>query len=148
MKKCKMCQVEKSEEKFNRWYKKTGNTGLRSHCKDCDHQINKVFREKKKEELREKRRQRTGAKQRELITDPIRKKRNEDVYRCQRKYPEKRAARTFLNSYVKMGKIIRPEKCQKCFKKGKVEGHHEDYSQPLTVTWVCKRCHADIHFKS
>lgn len=147
MKKCKKCEVIKNNEEFNRWYKKTGTVGLRSYCKDCDCEINKKYREENKEKLNNKRRERTGANTRGLIIDPLRKKRNEDVYRSQRKYPEKRAARVFLNSYIKIGKIVRPSECEKCLRKCKVEGHHEDYSKPLEVKWVCKRCHSDIHFK-
>jgi hypothetical protein len=27
-----------------------------------------------------------------------------------------------------------------------VVGHHKDYSQPLDVTWVCRKHHADLHY--
>lgn len=70
MKKCYTCELEKKEEDFNRWYKKTGTTGLRSNCKDCDHEINKKFREENKDLLTQKRRIRTGSQPKKKCTDP------------------------------------------------------------------------------
>lgn len=148
MKKCKNCRVEKNKEEFNKWYKKTGSTGFRSLCKECDHEINKKYREKNKELLTQKRRIRTGAQPKKKCTDPAKIKRYEDMYRSQRKYPERVAARSFLNMYVKIGKIVRPNICEICLKNKNVEGHHEDYLKPLEVKWVCKRCHSDIHYKN
>ena len=26
-----------------------------------------------------------------------------------------------------------------------IQGHHPDYSRPLEVLWVDKRCHANLH---
>ena len=147
MKKCKRCGTEKNEEEFNKWYKKSGSSGYRQNCRECDHLLNKEFREKNSDKLKVKRRNRNGAQPKRYCTDPKQQKRNEDVYRSQRKYPEKRAARTFLNSYIKMGKVMKPNSCEICLQKAKVEGHHEDYSKPLEVKWVCKKCHTDIHWK-
>ena len=148
MKTCKKCELEKSEEEFNKWYKKSGASGYRTNCKSCDHLINKEFRENNKDKLRINRRKRTGAQPKRYCTDPIKRKRNEDMYRSQRKFPEKRAARQFLSSYIRSGKIVKPDTCDKCLKTGRVEGHHDDYTKPLEVKWLCKRCHTDIHWKS
>lgn len=45
---------------------------------------------------------------------------------------------------VKMGKLIRPETCSKCGLPGKIEGHHDDYSKPEEVRWLCKLCHVKL----
>lgn len=38
-----------------------------------------------------------------------------------------------------------PTNCSKCGVFGDVDGHHEDYSKPLEVLWLCRQCHANIH---
>jgi hypothetical protein len=57
------------------------------------------------------------------------------------KYPNRRLANVLLCQAIKKGKIIKPTHCSKCGKAGKIEGHHEDYSKPLEVIWLCKACH-------
>ncbi len=54
-------------------------------------------------------------------------------------------ARSYLNTYIRRGKIIRG-KCVICCKK-KVEAHHEDYDNPLEVIWYCRKHHLEIHNK-
>jgi ribosomal protein S27AE len=44
---------------------------------------------------------------------------------------------------LKMGKMQR-EPCQGCGSNQAV-AHHEDYSKPLDVKWVCEHCHKAVH---
>jgi len=43
-------------------------------------------------------------------------------------------------------RLARPEGCSHCGTPGKVEGHHPDYDQHLSVVWLCKPCHTAVHF--
>ena len=61
--------------------------------------------------------------------------------------PEKFYARVKLSDHIVRGKIIKPKSCSKCHKKCNPHGHHEDYSKPLEVIWVCQECHLKIHGK-
>lgn len=54
----------------------------------------------------------------------------------------KQNARVLLNYHLKMGHVQK-EEC-KCGSQ-KVEAHHNDYSKPLEVVWLCRKCHADLH---
>lgn len=52
-----------------------------------------------------------------------------------------------LRYAVKTGKIIKPEICENCGRKTKLQGHHPDYSKPLSVLWFCGPCHKLAHGK-
>jgi hypothetical protein len=56
-----------------------------------------------------------------------------------------RAARRAVASAVKSGRLIRPRACVECDRRRRVEGHHDDYSQPLEVRWLCHSCHQKHH---
>lgn len=53
-------------------------------------------------------------------------------------------ARSYLNVYIKRGKVVR-QPCEVCGATENVEGHHHDYSKPLDVRWLCRRHHKDEH---
>jgi hypothetical protein len=146
MKQCRICKIEKREDEFYQWFKRSGTSGYRSECKTCVLNNNKVYREKYKKILNEKRRIRNGSSSKKICVDPIQRAINERSYKSQKKHPEKQRARGFLSYYIRTGKILRPLKCEKCLKEKRVEAHHCDYGKPLEVLWVCKKCHTEIHW--
>lgn len=47
---------------------------------------------------------------------------------------------------VRRGEIVSPGKCSRCgTTEGRICGHHEDYSKPLEVVWLCNSCHGARH---
>jgi len=58
---------------------------------------------------------------------------------------DKKAASTLINNRVRDGRILKPDKCRDCGSTGRIEGHHEDYSKPLEVVWLCRQCHVNRH---
>jgi len=52
-------------------------------------------------------------------------------------------ARAYANVYQRRGKL-RKEKCWECGAQN-AQKHHEDYSQPLQVAWLCPPCHQTHH---
>ena len=63
--------------------------------------------------------------------------------RAYKKHKEKWVTRAKLRYAVKTGMLKKPNKCEVCNKAKKLQGHHEDYSLPLEVIWLCSACHAD-----
>lgn len=61
-------------------------------------------------------------------------------------HPKATAAHDAVARALRNGTLVKPETCQRCPKKGRLEAHHEDYEKPLEVEWLCRRCHkkADV----
>jgi len=55
----------------------------------------------------------------------------------------KRAAHIITGNAIKYGKLIK-QSCEVCGKK-EVEAHHDDYSFPLDVRWLCRKHHSEHH---
>jgi hypothetical protein len=55
----------------------------------------------------------------------------------------KREAHYILNNAISKGEIVKG-KCEQC-KSVKTEAHHEDYSKPLEVKWLCNKHHTSLH---
>lgn len=58
---------------------------------------------------------------------------------------EKVNASAKLYYAILTGKITRPKFCSHCGWKGRIYGHHEDYSKPYDVRWLCGSCHKLLH---
>lgn len=59
------------------------------------------------------------------------------------RYPEKINARAKVHYAIKNGIIIK-KACEVCGDQNS-EAHHEDYSKPLDITWLCKTHHRQRH---
>lgn len=54
------------------------------------------------------------------------------------------ASATFHNNFS--GE--KPEVCERCGGSGRIVAHHPDYTDPLTVEWLCNSCHLKEHRKT
>ena len=59
------------------------------------------------------------------------------------RHPSHVYARELVRRAVKSGRLIR-QPCTYC-QATAVQAHHEDYSKPLDVIWVCRSCHDKRH---
>jgi hypothetical protein len=130
-KKCSTCGKVKPREMF--FKNKIRRDGHLNICKECYRLIDA----KRYYTHREKR----------LLKDKIRHKKTYSTEKARLSYhkrdKEKSAARAIFRNAVRNGDLVK----QPCFVCGskKSEGHHEDYSKPLVVLWLCKTHHMQRH---
>jgi ribosomal protein S27AE len=58
---------------------------------------------------------------------------------------EKKAATVAVNNAVRDRRLFK-QPCESCGEK-KTQAHHDDYTKPLDVRWLCTKCHAIHHRK-
>ena len=71
-----------------------------------------------------------------------REERNAQSKERYRRNPERWLAQLRVQRAIKKGVLV-PEPCP-CGNK-ESHAHHEDYSKPLDVIWLCKSCHQRLH---
>jgi len=109
--------------------------GHLNKCKSCCKGQSTARGQAKREEIKE------YDKQREQ--DPERKAKKLDYQRKQRKeHPEKYLAREQAERAVKSGKLKKLP-CEVCGAEAQM--HHDDYSKPLEVRWLCFIHHRQRH---
>ena len=58
----------------------------------------------------------------------------------------KKSASTIVGNAVRDGKLLKPNSCSECGKTSiRIHGHHDDYAYPMTVRWLCSKCHCAWH---
>lgn len=57
--------------------------------------------------------------------------------------PEKASAHDAVHYALRTGKLARPDVCERCACRPTepLHAHHDDYSRPLAVVFVCRPCH-------
>lgn len=63
------------------------------------------------------------------------------------KNPSHENAYRVVEAALNAGVLTKPEYCQGCGKSGsesRLGAHHQDYSKPLGVVWVCAKCHRQL----
>jgi hypothetical protein len=82
-----------------------------------------------------------------IIPLPLRKYYNGRMNLAEFEEAEKNILRAHsaVSYAVSRGGLVRPDACSDCGLEGRIHGHHEDYSKPLDVVWLCPRCHKKRH---
>ena len=131
MKTCFKCGEEKELDGFYRH--PMMKDGHLNKCKECN-KVDSSMRDPEK--LREYERKRSSRPERKEYA--IRRQREN-----RRKYPEKNRARRILLYHKRKGSVIQ-QPCEVCGNP-KTQAHHDDYSRPLEVRWLCMICHKRHH---
>jgi len=80
----------------------------------------------------------------------IAKRDQQAVQAGERRRYERRKGSAFVACNRAVGNAIRDGRlnrgpCEVCGSRESVEGHHEDYSKPLDVRWLCREHHKALH---
>ena len=131
---CTTCNDVKSLEMFS--IGKKNKDGLAYKCKECVSKYDVEYREKNREKVY-------------LSSKNFRQSNPERAAKYQINYRAKNKTKTALHARVyravKSGLIIKPAHCEQCKGSGALNGHHDDYSKPLAVRWLCNLCHKQWH---
>lgn len=60
------------------------------------------------------------------------------------RHPERDRCRQILKNAINNGHVRRCTRCERCGAEGPMQAHHEDYSRPFFVEWLCVACHAGL----
>ncbi|MCK5601035.1 hypothetical protein KAR91_04145 [Candidatus Pacearchaeota archaeon] len=139
---CPSCKKWKLSSQF--FGDKRSSNGLTSRCKICHtrtsldtcdkinkRRINREYARRARKADPEKFKARSRENSKRAV------KENGPAYRAYR----------FLHNALRRGEIEKPLRCEKCNRKHKLTAHHEDYSKPLEVEWLCYECHGQRHWK-
>ena len=67
------------------------------------------------------------------------------THRLTGKSRQKDTCRAIANVYQSRG-LLAPQPCETCGAE-QAEKHHDDYSKPLDVRWLCVKCHLALEGK-
>lgn len=141
---CKKCGTERPLEQFVKDARKKNGRG--GTCMDCRRAYHRTWQSQPKARSKRLKYQRANAEQHAESSRRYRRNRPDQVYasakRWQQANPEKRKAQTALNNAVRDGRVIK-RPCEVCGNK-KADGHHDDYSKPLQVRWLCHKHHLEL----
>lgn len=142
MKACFKCGLLKPLEAFYKHAKMAD--GHLNKCIECAKRDSSSYRRSKildPQWLKSERVRCVNKSKREAIADGYRS-RNEAVKVWYSRNPAALEAHTQTERAVKLGLLKSPGICQECGNPHpKLHKHHEDYSRPLEVIWLCPSCH-------
>ena len=125
MKTCSKCGIDKEPEDFHK--NKSQSDGLQSQCNNC----RRAYRQ-------------TEAGRKYWKSKAGKSTHQKACRKYRQDHPDREKAVSIVNNAIKMGKLLRPFVCEDCSTEVSVEAHHEDYSKPLEVNWLCKKCHEKL----
>lgn len=145
---CYACKLIKPIDEFAPCKEKLYGKSYR--CKACALIYTRAWAKRNKEKMRgyfrtyeEKNRAERRYKHRKnLPAHNTRSKR----YRL--KHPIKTRVRYAVAAAVRYGRMIKPETCQRCGAKDKIQAHHHRgyaWKHRLDVQWLCTQCHGLAH---
>lgn len=148
----KICRACGEEKELSEYYKQKGMAdGHFNKCKECVKKEVRENRAAKADHYREYDRKRADRPDRVAARKAYQKTEagKEAMGRARKRYveryPMKRAAHVITGNAIRDGALVRPEAYEACGSSGPIEAHHDNYTKPLDVRWLCRPCHVDWH---
>ena len=137
-KRCTKCHQYKTEAGF--YEMAATKDGLRPDCKSCRKAATRKYHQT--EQGQASRRRYKQNKNRPVVARRARQ-------RHRRKYPLATFVYVRVARAIRTGEITRPAHCEQCLMPHKyIYAHHENYSKPLEIVWLCSPCHRRIQPKT
>jgi ribosomal protein S27AE len=131
MKRCRDCSTEKPADGFYR----TSSGSLMHICRDC-HKARMKLNRLRNPRVQEYDRARAKTEKRKALS-------KEQRVKWRTKHPDAYKAQTAAGNAVRDGRLLKLP-CEVCGDE-RVHAHHNDYSKPLEVVWLCAKCHHRLH---
>lgn len=127
---CPKCACFRALTDFNK--NKSSRDHLQSRCRSCQLIQNQEWRERNPDSSR------ALARRRNRYYRSIGKRKRDSL--------QQRRAHDLVYKAIIRGELIRPSECPRCGgTNSPIHAHHDDYSKPLDVQWLCARCHQRSH---
>jgi hypothetical protein len=133
-KQCFKCKRTLPLSEFYRHPKMAG--GTLNKCKRCACEDVRRNRRERLDHYRQYDRDRVG-------TEPRKRSFAARQVRFRAEHPTKDAAHAAVTRAIRSGRLVR-KPCEACGCET-VDAHHDDYSQPLAVRWLCRKHHLMQH---
>lgn len=128
---------------------KHSKDGHKARCKPCERAAQRANRLAKIDQYRKS--ERARARRKVGYYREYRKRNRARVRQWKREWeernPEKALAHRIVRGAIRNGSLQK-EPCAECGTVSGVQAHHEDYSKPLTVVWLCPVHHGRLQRKS
>jgi len=131
---CSVCKKEKPTSDFYSFYKKGKEYFTR--CKQCQKELSIKYYKDNLEQERDRSRKYTKTENGKINS-------LKHTYLSIKRYPEKYKAHYIVSYEIQKGSL-KKQPCEVC---GEiiVQAHHDDYSKPLEVRWLCPKHHRMLH---
>jgi hypothetical protein len=149
MKVCLECNVNKPLTEY--YAHAQMQDGHLNKCKDCvknrvhKHRKNNLDAVRDYDKKRNLLPHRAIARKNYLNTENGKIARKKALLNYKNNHPLKYAAQVIVGNAIRNGELIRSKNCSECNSDYKIEGHHDDYTKPLQVKWLCELCHKEWH---
>ena len=149
MKMCRECKQEKQMHEF--YAHKRMADGHLNKCIECVKKRIRLHRKanpdkyKKYEKSRSCLPNRIASRKKYWSSDKGKNTRKRASINFRLKYPLRYAANVLTQQALRRGDLRHALFCEACGSNEKLEAHHDDYTKPLQVTWLCSKCHQAWH---